>query len=433
MKKFLGLLIFLPVLTMADELTLKDVVQKALDFNPTIVAAKESIHQQEGQKSLALSSLYPLLTFNLEGAYKKDAVYTGGPKFGGDPYNTYNSNLNLSQILYRKGLISNVNVEDYNIQIQKVNVEKAERDLTKEVIAVFYKYVLDRQNLENLKKTQDIIQKSLSYAQKRYETGRGEMLDVIQTKTQLALLQPQITKAQDDFESDALNLINLMGEREHSSLIIKGELKKLLYKDVEPIIDLNNFYFPEYQINTLSSEQLGQEKNFVLGKHFPTVELVGDYDYNNYKKADLFSAYSKSWAVAVQLHIPLFSGFSSFAERSILASRDLQLKIARRELENNLIFDQANSLKTLKNAEASLVSAESSVKLSTQAQNEANRLYKFSQIDLIKFLSVQQDALQALSNLDNLKYASIVAYSNYFSSSGQPMNKLVDILSKEGK
>lgn len=433
MKKFLGLLIFIPAITLADVLTLKDVVQKALDFNPTIVAAKESIHQQEAQKSLAKSNLYPLLTFNLEGAYKKDAVYTGGPKFGGDPYNTYNSNLNLSQILYRKGLISNVNVEDYNIQIQKVNVEKAERDLTKDVIAAFYKYILDRQNLENLKKTQDIIQKSLSYAQKRYETGRGEMLDVIQTKTQLALLQPQITKAQDDFEADALNLINLMGEREHSNLIIKGELKKLLYKEIEPIIDLNNFYFPEYQINTLSSEQLGQEKNFVLGKHFPTVELVGDYDYNNYKKADLFSAYSKSWAVAVQLHIPLFSGFSSFAERSILASRDLQLKIARRELENNLIFDQANSLKTLKNAELSLVSAESSVKLSTQAQNEANRLYKFSQIDLIKFLSVQQDALQALSNLDNLKYASIVAYSNYFSSSGQPMNKLVDILSKEGK
>jgi outer membrane protein len=433
MKNFFGLIFILPMLTQASELTLKEVVQKALDFNPTIVAAKESIHQQEGQKSLAKSNLYPLLTFNLEGAYRKDAVFTGGPKFGGDPYNTYESNLELSQILYRKGLISNVNVEDYNIQIQKVNVEKAERDLTKNVISAFYKYVLDRQNLENLKKTQDIIQKSLSFAQKRYETGRGEMLDVIQTKTQLALLQPQITRAQDEFESDALNLINLMGERDNASFKVRGELKKLLYKDVEPYVDLNNFYFPEYQINTLSSEQLGQEKNFILGKNFPTVELVGNYDYNNYKKADLFSAYSKSWAVAVQLHIPIFSGFSSFAERSILASRDLQLKISRRELENNLIFDQANSLKTLKNAEASLVSAEAAVKLSVLAQNEANRLYRFSQIDLLQFFSVQQDALQALSNLDNLKYASILAYSNYFSSSGQPMNKLVDILSEGSK
>jgi len=433
MKNLLGLILYFPILTIASELTLKDVVQKALDFNPTIVAAKESIHQQEGQKSLAKSSLYPLLTLNLEGEYKKDAVYTGGPKFGGDPYNQYESDLKLSQIVYRKGLVSNVNFEDYNIRIQKVNVERAERDLTKDVISAFYKYILDRQTLENLKKTQDIIQKSLTFAQKRYETGRGEMLDVIQTKTQLALLQPQITKAQNDFESDVLTLINLMGEREHENLKIKGELKKLLYKNIEPYIDLNNFYFPEYEINQLSSEQLGQQKNFVMGKHYPSVELVGDYLYNNYKKADLFSAYSKSWAVALQFHIPLFSGFSSYAERSILASRDLQLKIARRELENNLIFDQANSLKTLKNAEASLVSAESAVKLSTQAQNEANRLYRFSQIDLLKFLSVQQDALQALSNLDTLKYQSIVAYSNYFSSSGQPMHKLVDILSEVSK
>ena len=92
---------------------------------------------------------------------------------------------------------------------------------------------------------------------------------------------------------------------------------------------------------------------------------------------------------------------------------------------------QVSSLKNLQTSEASLVSSEAAVRLSEQSQNEAARLYKLSQIDFLQFLTVQQAALQAKTSLDQLKFQTILAYSNYFVATGQPLRKLVDILTDE--
>lgn len=416
----------------ANVLDLKEVIKIAIDHNPRVLAAREKLNQFDAQKSLITSSLYPNISWILNGNYQKDAVYTGSPKFNGDPYNQYGSDLKLNQVLFGKGLLSAVTQSDYDRKIQQVNVELEERALTQNIIEAFYRFILNQQALEYLLRNQEIIQKSLATSQSRYEKGRGQMLDILQVKTQLALIQPQVELAKNQFTIAAQQLIAYMGEKEHPNLQLKGSLKTLRLNDVQKIVDLKNFHLPEYELNQLQLTQLEYGRDVVLGKHFPTIRLIGDYLYNNYKKADLFSDYSHAWAIQLQLTIPLFSGFSSNQERAIIASQDSQLRIARNDLENSLSLKQVSSLRDLETSEASLVSSESAVKLAEEAQNEGSRLYKLSQIDFLQFLTVQQSALQAKSSLDKLKYQSIVAYSNYFVASGQSLSGLVEILNREG-
>ncbi len=431
-RYFVFLFAVLSMNSMASVLDLKDVIRIAKEKNPRILAAKEKLNQYDSQKYLAASSLYPSLNWILNGNYQKDAVYTGSPKFGGDPYNTYGSDLKLTQTLYGKGLISAVRSSDYDKKIQQTNIEIEERNITQNIIEAFYRFILNQQALENLLKNQDIIQKSLATSQSRYEKGRGQMLDILQVKTQLALIQPQIEQAKNQYTVAAQQLIAFMGEKEHPELKIKGALKTLRLKEVQKLIDLSTFRLPEYELNQLQLTQLDYNRDVILGKHFPNIKLVGDYLYNNYKKADLFSDFSNAWAISLQLTIPLFSGFSSNQERAIIASQDSQLRIARRDLENSLTLKQVSSLQELETVEASLLSSESAVKLAEQTQDEGSRLYRLSQIDFLQFLTVQQSALQARNNLDKLKYQSIVSYSNYFVSSGQSLDKLVDFLTREG-
>lgn len=414
-------------------LDLKEVIKIANERNPKVLAAKEKINQFDSQKGLTKSFIYPNLSWNLGGTYQKDAVYTGNPKFGGDPYNVYTSDLKLNQTLYSKGLISAVFQADYDKKIQEVNLEITKRDLTSNVIEAFYRFILNQNLLQYLSKNQDLLQKSLSTSTSRYQKGRGQLLDILQVKTQLALIAPQIEQARSQLVIAGQQLISFMGEDVHPDLKLKGSLKTLLLKDVQKYIDLKNFNLPEYQLNQLQLTQLDYSRDVVLGKHFPNIKLVGDYLYNNYKKADLFSDYSHAWAIQVQLNIPLFSGFSSSQERSILSSQEVQLKIARNDLENSLSLKQVTSMRNLETSEISLVSSESAVKLADEAQAEAGRLYRLSQIDFLQYLTVQQAALQANSSLDQLKYQSIVAYSNYFVASGQPLDVLVNILNNEAK
>lgn len=417
----------------SSTLDLKDVIKIAKEKNPKVLAARERVNQFDSQKSLTKSFIYPNVAWNLGGNYQKDAVYTGNPKFGGDPYNLYSSDLKLNQTLYQKGQISNVFVADFDKKIQEVNLEITERDLTASIIEAFYRFILNQNLLQYLTKNQDILQKSLSTSTSRYQKGRGQLLDILQVKTQLALVAPQIEQAKGQLVIAGQQLISFMGEDEHPDLKLKGRLKTLLLKDVQKYIDLKNFYLPEYQVNQLQLTQLDYSRDVVLGKHYPNIKLVGDYLYNNYKKSDLFSDYSHAWAIQVQLNIPLFSGLSSSYERSILASQESQLRIARNDLENSLSLKQVTSMRNLETSEISLVSSESAVKLADEAQTEAGRLYKLSQIDFLQYLSVQQAALQANSSLDQLKYQSIVAYSNYFVATGQPLNVLINILTEEAK
>lgn len=411
---------------------LKEIIKIATTNNPTLLAAKEKVHQYEAQKKLTTSPLYPSLSWTLGGNYQKDAVYTGTPKFGGDPYNLYSSDLKLTQTLFTKGLWSAIRVVDFDKKIQLANIEILERTLTQNVIEAFYRFILNQQSLETLLKNQEIIQKALLTSNQRYQKGRGQLLDVLQVKTQLALIQPQVEQAKNQFEIAAQQLINYMGEKEHANLKIKGQLKLLLLKEVQKVLDLQNYYLPEYEINQLQLTQLDFSREVTTGKDFPTVKLVGDYLYNNYKKSDIFSDYSHAWAVQVQLNVPLFSGFSSNQERSIYTSQKSQLRIARRDLEDALSLKQVTSFKNVKSAEISLVSSAEAVKLAGESQNEASRLYKLSQIDFLQFLTVQQAALQAQLSFNLLKFQSIVAYSNYFVATGQPITRLVDLLAKEG-
>ena len=412
-------------------LDLKEVIRIAKANNPTLKAAEEKLNQYEFQKKLTVSPLYPSLSLNLGGVYLKDALYAGSPKFNGKSYNQYSTDLKLIQPLYAKGAYAAINVAEYDKRIQASTIEIEERTLTQNIIEAFYRFILYQQNLENLLKNQDIIQKSLATSNQRYQKGRGQLLDILQVKTQLALLEPQIEQAKNQFEIAAQQLVNFMGEKDHPNLQFKGQLRALVLKDIQQYIDLKNFHLPEYEINKLKLTQLDFSRDVTLGKDYPNIKLVGDYMYNNYKKSELFSDNSHAWSIQLQLAIPLFSGFSSNQEKSILASQNYQLQIARRDLENALSLKQITSLKNLNTSETSLVSAALAVKLGADSQKEAGRIYKLSQIDFLQFLAVQQAALQAKSAFDLLKFQNIIAYSTYFVATGLPLSVLVDVLAKD--
>ena len=411
---------------------LKKILTTARKNNPALQLTAEKLNQIDYQKSLTISNLYPTVGWTLGSTYEKDAVYTGTPKFGGDRYNLYNSDLKLNQTLYAYGSLSAVKQSDYDRKIQALNLEIQQRSLDQSVIEAFYRFVLNQHILENLTKSQDIIHKSLATANDRYRTGRGQLLDVLQVKTQLALLSPQIDQAKNQLDIAGNQLSYYMGETDHSNFQLKGKLKSLYLNEIQKHIDLKNFHLPEYDVNHLQIESLDLTRDITLGKEYPTVKLVGDYLYNNYKKSELFSDYSHSWAIQLQLNIPLFSGLSSTFEKQIISSQAVQLYRAKKDLENALNLNQVSSLRNLQTAETSLVSAQQAVDLAEASQKEASRNYRLATIDFLQFLSVEQAALQARTTLDQLKYQSIVAYSNYFAASGQSLSILVDILNDEG-
>ena len=411
-------------------ITIKDAIDTAIKNNPAIIQAKEKLNQDREATSLIRASLFPTLNVVGTGLDKKDSTATSGVNapFNGQPYNNYNIDLHLNQPLFGYGSLAAVRNADYDRQVDIVNVEIAERNLENQVIQAFYVVILDQKLLELLNRHLEVLQETLKTSQGRYQTGRGQLLDVLQVKTQIALLKPQIISAQNSIVTSAANLTTLMGGVPQNETKLRGKLVRVPLNLIDSRVDLTHTRLPELESIRLRRLQLNELKDQTLGKHFPSLALVGDVGSNSFTKADIFSSYSQFWSVGLQLTIPIFSGFSSSYEQRALASQDYQLESSARGETQTLQLAQLTARKTLESSDASLASAEEASNLARESVAEAKRNYRLATIDFLVFLTVQTSQLTADQSFFQTEYNTILAMANYFVASGQSLSKLVDLL-----
>ena len=415
-------------------LDLKTAVRKAIDNNNTIQQAKQKVEQAKNDIGTTRALIFPNLSLVGSAGEYKNAVSSGNAAaFGGSAYNQYSADLKLTQPLLYFGSFSAINVADYQIKINEIDLELAVRSLTNNVIQTFYRVLVNQRLVEILERTQAVVNESLSTAQRRLQTGRGQLLDVLQVKTEIALLKPQIEDAHNQLESAGAALATLLAEEGKYELQLRGTLRGLQLKEVQKRMNFKDARLPELERVRLTREQLSQQMNVVEGKHLPYLGLIGDYGTSSFTKSEISSDYSRNWSVVLQLTIPLFSGFQSIYERRGLNAQDRQLEYQGRDLENSLALAQVQSLKALQSAGASLVSSEEAADLADQSMAEARRNFRLATIDFLQFLTVEKSTLQADSSLNQIKYNNIVAFANYFIATGQPLSNLVDMLQEKNK
>lgn len=170
------------------------------------------------------------------------------------------------------------------------------------------------------------------------------------------------------------------------------------------------------------------KKRVILGTNLPTLNLTGDYMRNSYHRPEYFNGDAASWIAGVQLVIPLFSGLSSKYQRQSLDSQKKQLEYNKENIEHQTTLNQVGSRANLEAAQASIVSGEEALRLATASLNEAKRLYRLENVDLLQFLAVQQAYVQAEQTLNTTKFNYITALVTYYSALGQSLNGLVALL-----
>jgi outer membrane protein len=416
-----------PLSASAATLTLKGALDIAVDRNNSLREAKEKFNQLRFQASGLWSTILPSVELAASGTYRKDSVANksvGAVPFGGNPYNLYSLSAKGVQPLFVWGSLAAVRGAGYERDIQNAAVEIAERTVIQDVIAAYYKVVVNQSKIDILLDQEKVVNEALQMAQTRLRLAGGRKLDVLQMRTQLALLKPKIENARIDLATSAANLANLLGEQDRQEIQIRNALPGLKGK----VSEAKGFYLPELERIRLNREKIDTEKSTALGKHLPQLKLIGDYSFLNYTKSDLLDPASNSWSVQVALTVPLFSGLSSIYERRALSSREAQLDFEEANLRNDLNLKQIQSKKSLEAAEASLVAAEQAADLAKQSMVQGRSDFRLGIIDFLQYLQVQESQLEAALSLNQLKYDNIVAYSNYYAASGKPMAELINIL-----
>ncbi|MEK6706694.1 MAG: TolC family protein [Bdellovibrionota bacterium] len=427
----LSLIAILTIFERADAsvvvLTVKDVVSAALKENPEIAKTSEAVREAEASTSLARSQLFTGVSGVFLASQAKDAVASESARFGGEPFNKYSFSIEGKQVLFAPGILSNTAMPGWDRSAREFDLAIASRDLTAKVVRAFYSLVHRHRRLDALLRIEVAMRDAVASVQKRHSIGKSQLLDVLQAKTQLALLLPKIDELRSELKIIAAELSFLMGGKNASEIHISGKLEKPFFEEIVKTIN-NERKLIELEKVHAQQGKLTAERSFVLGKHLPRADLLAQFGRGAYVKSDLLDGGATSWSLGLQLSIPIFSGLSSVHERQVFAKRMVQLELEEQILNNKLAMEQVRSLKSLEQSEELVKAMLAAMKLSAASLSEAKKNFRLGTIDYVQFLSVQQTYIEAQTAVDQAWLKYINSLVDYFVASGIPMDELVGIL-----
>lgn len=408
----------------------RQAVDVALVNNAAVKESAERVREGEALGGLGVSKVLPSVTGNLSANHQKDGANSGSPRFEGDPYNYYLGGVRVTQPLLMRGFFDGVFAMRMERPIRNLDLEIAQRDLAFGVVKSFYKVLLATRQFETLKKAEGVYKQSLETNQHRYKIGRGQLLNVLQAKTQLALIAPRIQKASNDMRASAFELANQLGMSTTKKIQVKGRLDPPPFESVKEKVHEVAPSVPELSRIRLLQEQSEYSTTALLGKHWPQLNAAGTIGRAGFKKGDLLEDTANAWTIGLELTVPIFSGLAYIYDRRSLESQLAQLQFRETKLKDQFAIDQVKSLEDLTSAQGVIQSSKAALELANESVKEAQRNYKVATIDYLQLLTTQQDLINAELAYDQAKFDYIVLLTKYFTASGYKATVLVDSLAK---
>lgn len=411
-------------------LSLSRALQISLERNGSFTQTKEKENEAELNISAARSIYLP--NISAIGTINKQKDIENNPLLitHKHSYNQYNLNLRLNQLLYQHGSLDTVSSAQKVREIATINTNIARRDLSNSIIQAYYQITLNSRNIQTLSEQRKIVSESLKTAEHRMNSGSGRLLDLLQIKTQMALLEGEIVSAQNLLDESRTIFANLLGDSYSQNFIIYDSLEAPSITELDSLIAENPSEIPEIQRDNLAISQIDDQRKILWGQNLPYLNLVGNYAFTSVDDSTLFEQPANSWLVGLQLTVPLFSGLSTVYENRALLSSQLQLKLERRFVQDQFALKKINSRKNLENALNSIQTGELALRLAKQSLTEAKKNYLRGTTDYLQYLSIQQQFVVAEQSLNSYKYNYIVAIGNYYVSYGQDMAVLIALLEK---
>lgn len=411
-------------------LSIQDAVSSALKHNPAIQSDQEKLDEIKQTINYAWAQVLPNIAGTGTATKQKDSTATGGGAFQGTPYNSYSLVAKLTQPLYTGGAASAAIEANHREQeVREKTLEIDSRDLTVQVMEAFYTTLTDQKVLQILKDTRSVLEQTVATNQNYYKIGRAQLLDVLQAKTTLALLLPQISTAENNMKSAASQLLQLLHENQAKTMNLLGPVSYVDPDQVHEFIAKKTI-LPEITRGEKQLAEFQKQQDVTLAAYNPTANLLATYGKSAYTQSNILNDYSNNWTISLQVSIPIFNGLASIYQRRVLASQEKELEFGQMSLLDQLSYNQTQAERNLQVAAVVLKSSKEADDLGKASLKEAQRDFKLQTINYLQLLTSQQNYLSAESSYAQAEYSYIDSVAKYFVATGIPITDLISILNK---
>lgn len=364
-------------ITAGETLTLDRCIAIALQKNPAIVAAENTVDVNRSRVGEARSNYYPQLS--AAASYERVLALPSTPSVpvgGTSPFNEVTGVVTLNQTILDFGRTSS------SVDISKRNLESSRSDLdTTEdatILSVKQAYYGVLQAKRNQGVAADVIkqfQLHLDQARGFYEVGTNSKIDVIKAEVDLSNAKLSLINAENALKIAGVNLNNAMGVPDAPEYTIEDNLSFRQYPvtlEDATARALDN----RPDLKSLSLKRQAAEVNIGLQRSGYYPVLSGSATYARTVEDTPPTSTFNSWSVGAMLTFPLFNGFLTSNQVAEAKSNLYVLKANEETLRQQIVLDVRQAYLNLQAAEASISTAELASKQAQENLDFANGRYK---------------------------------------------------------
>ncbi len=398
-----------------DKWSLIDVIEQALCHNPQTRQAWAAARQQASQVGMAESAYLPSFNFSMPISRSQNTagggISNGVPVPGSGDLRTENTRvaptLSLNYLLFDFGGRA-ARVEAARQALEAANWTHAAtlQSVLFAAIQAYYQLFAANASLQAAEATEKSTRKALDAAAYRYETGAAALGDKLQAQTTHAQAKVNRRTAAGNAQASLGTLAAVMGLKPQASL--QFEPPSLTgpdvdrEKDVQELIDLAKTSRPD--LAAAEAQVKATEAGILQARSgsLPSLSLVGSYT----SLETLGVSSISSWAIGVQVAVPLFTGFNNTYQIKS-AEEQVEMQAANRDkLEQSIAQEVWRSYYTLSATRENLQNTQELLDSALQAEQVALGRYEEGVGNIVELMNSE-------ANLANARYQFVQAHYNW--------------------
>ena len=317
-------------------LTLEDALRIALEENPTVQIADQTVEAKKYAKRGTYAALWPEISASAtyQRYIKKQRLHFSGQTIEVGTANNYSAGLQAALPVVNAQLWKSLKLSAMDVELAVEQARSSRIDMIEQVSKAFYQVLLAKDSYNVYKRVYDNAVENHKIVEKRYKVGQVSEYDYITSQVSVANAEPNVFNAQNSIVVALWQLKALLGLDLDKDIDCAGSLadfEALMNAHIDMNLNLDN----NTTIRQLDIQERMLEKSVEMVKstNLPTLALSINYNITSMAEDFKFSNYQwNPYSVAIlSLNIPIFSGGKRRAE---LAQAKINLQNIQLQREN---------------------------------------------------------------------------------------------------
>ncbi|GAB3415090.1 TolC family protein [Niabella aquatica] len=336
---------------------------------------------------------------------------------------TSNAGVSLSQILFDgqvfTGLQARKTLIDYKEKAAEVTFEQIKQNIAK----IYYQLVLSKTQIALIDSNLALLEKNKHDTKIMYDNGFAEKLDIDKLDVQITNIRSQKTQIFNSVNNGYLGLKVLMGMPMKDQLQLSDTLTDENLK--EGILEAMAFDYSQrkdYQTALLGEKLNEYDIQRYQYSKIPTLSLSGNYTkmaMENTLSRTMNGKWFTASSIALNLHIPIFTGFATNAK---IAQARIRLQQTQNQIDAlKLSIDQERetAVNTFKSAITDMDYQKQNMSLAERVYQQTKKKYEVGTGSQLEIDNARVQLQSAQTNYYNALYNAVIAKVDFLKASGK--------------